>query len=442
MDEVLKEIQSSFQSNGDFIMLEQQYDEVKMVFFGLNTLIDFPSTMPVLEKLILSASKSHTTSLFIQTLGQKMEKSEQIQSEILKGSLILHIPELKQYFSIKAKSRTLERSIEAPMDESVLSGPRSSFNEELSTNIGLIRKQLLTKDIVIKNFTIGEVHQKQLSLLYLKGKTNQRLVEAILEQIEKRKKNDVQTIQDIMHLLDIATWTLVPKFNLTELPQEVSQALLKGKVVFIIDRLPLALILPSQITDLFFLENDRNFLFPIMLVVRFLRILGMLIAVLAPGLYIALVSVNPEVLRIELALSIAQSREGVPYPALLEVMLMLLVLELILEASVRLPKSIGPTITMVGGIILGQAAVDAKLVSNLLIIILAATMIANSTLIGFQNSISIRLSKYIVVLLAAIYGILGIIASIFIICSYLASLKTFDIPYINSKWEQGDTTSG
>lgn len=117
---------------------------------------------------------------------------------------------------------------------------------------------------------------------------------------------------------------------------------------------------------------------------------------------------------------------------------MLLVLELIIEASVRLPKSIGPTITMVGGIILGQAAVDAKLVSNLLIIVLAATMIANSTVIGFQNSISIRLFKYIFVFLASIYGILGIFAGLFIICSYLSSIRTFDIPYIPLKGEQGD----
>ncbi|WP_279326186.1 spore germination protein [Bacillus litorisediminis] len=155
-----------------------------------------------------------------------------------------------------------------------------------------------------------------------------------------------------------------------------------------------------------------------------------------------MVSVNPEVLRIELALSVAQSREGVPYPALVEIIMLLIILELIMEASVRLPKSIGPTITMVGGIILGQAAVEAKLVSNLLIIILAATTIANSTVVGFQNSNSIRLFKYLIVLMASMFGILGILAGIFIICTYLASVKTFGIPFINLSSSKGEMNSG
>ncbi len=188
---------------------------------------------------------------------------------------------------------------------------------------------------------------------------------------------------------------------------------------------------------MFVLESDRNLPPLIMVALRGLRIVGVLTALLFPGLYVALVSVNPEILRIELALSVAQSRADVPYPALIEILMMLLTLELIIEASVRLPKSIGPTITMVGGIIIGQAVVEAKLVSGLLIIVLAATTIANSTINGLQNSLSIRLFKYIIVILAAIYGVLGLLAGIVLVSAYLASIKAFDVSYLYLHLKKG-----
>ncbi|MGG0720509.1 spore germination protein [Robertmurraya massiliosenegalensis] len=442
MEEVWKGLCEAFRSNDDFFKIEQHYDELHIVFLGLHSLMDFPTTMQEVERVISDKVDAHEITAILQALGKKVEQQEQAQSEILKGNLVSYISDTNTFLSIKAKPRTLDRAIEAPANESVLSGPMNSFNEDLSTNLGLMRKQLVSKDLVVSSFMIGEEHEKEVTLLYVKEKTSQLLVDSITKLLKNRKKQNVETIQDLMKILGISTWSLIPKFRITELPLEVSQALIKGKVVFFIDRIPFALVLPSQLSDLLFSENDRNYLYPMMLMIRCLRIIGLLVAVLAPSLYIALVSVNPEVLRIELALSIAQSREGVPYPALLEVLLMLLVLELILEASSRLPKSIGPTITMVGGIILGQAVVEAKLVSNLLIIVLAATMIANSTVIGYQNSISIRFFKYIVVVFASIYGMLGIFAGLFIICSYLSSIRTFDIPYIPLKEEQGDTTSG
>lgn len=442
MEETWQRVWEAFQSNGDFFKTEMHYDKLQFFFFGLHSLMDFPSTMKEVERGIINQVDVQEIPEMLISLGQKIEKMEQVQTEILKGNLVSYIPAKKIFISIKAKQRNLDRAIESPYNESILSGPRNAFNEDLSTNLGLIRKELVTTGLIVNNNRIGGEHKKEISLLYVKEKASPQLVESIVKHLKNKKQKNVETIQDLMKILGISTWSLIPQFHITELPQEVSRALLKGKVAFIIDRIPFALVLPSHLSDLFFSENDRNFLYPMMLMIRGLRMIGIFVAVLAPGLYIALVSVNPEVLRIELALSIAQSREGVPYPALLEVLLMLLVLELILEASVRLPKSIGPTITMVGGIILGQAVVDAKLVSNLLIIVLAATLIANSTIIGFQNSLSIRFFKYIVVFFAAIYGILGIFAGLFIICSYLSSVRAFDRPYINFKEEEGDVTSG
>lgn len=259
---------------------------------------------------------------------------------------------------------------------------------------------------------------------------DKELVENINSLIEKNKSMDISNLQSMSKMLGFSSWDTVSKFNTTELPFHASQFLKKGRVVILVDQLPFALILPNLLWDMFIVESDRNFPFPIMITISCLRVIGALIALISPGMYVALVAVNPEALQIELALSVAQSREGVPYPALVEVIIMLVVLELILEASIRLPKSVGPTITMVGGIILGQAVVEAKLVSNLLIIILAATTIANSTLVGAQSSLSIRSFKYINVILSSLFGVLGLVVGLVFISSYLASLTTFGKSYL------------
>lgn len=257
--------------------------------------------------------------------------------------------------------------------------------------------------------------------------------------IESNLDKDIPNLLAFSKLLGFSKWTLISRFNTTELPENVASALRVGKVVLFLDRFPFALILPNLLMDMFAEENDRNFPLFFMIIIRFLRVVGLLTNMLIPGLYVALVSVNPDVLRIEMALSIASSRIAVPYPAMIETLLLLVILELILEASIRLPKTIGPTITMVGGIILGQAVVQAKLVSNILIIILAATTIASFTVIGFHNAISIRISKYLLLILSAIYGVLGLFVGIVVVCAYLASVSSFGFPYVYRWKARGDS---
>ena len=173
---------------------------------------------------------------------------------------------------------------------------------------------------------------------------------------------------------------------------------------------------------------------------RIFRVIGAVATLILPALYVALVSVNPEVFKTDLALFVAKSREGIPLPAFLETIAMVILVDLILEAIVRLPKSVGPAITMVGGVILGQAMVEAKLVSNLLVIVITAVVIASSAVIGMQNSLYIRLLKYPILILASIFGILGLSIGLTFTVIYLASLTSNDIPYITFHIEQkGDT---
>lgn len=423
MDSFLVEIDASIGGNDDFFQVHQDFGEFSFLLMGLKSLIDVQKTIQAIEDQVSSG-----------TMGELLHDGEEVIEAILEGKLIISsVGGNGSFFSMDAVAKTLNRSIEPPTNENTLQGPLSSFNEDIETNIGIIRKQIVSKDLYVKSFSGGGGQKRTLSVVYRKDSADRDYVSQVIHQIESNMDQPLHTIQDVTKMLGLSTRTLISPFNTTEAPQEVYRSLEKGKLVLFLDRTPFALILPSDFWDMFFLENDRNFSFPIMVSMRLLRIIGTLLALVLPGLYVALVAVNPEMLRIELALSVAQTREGVPYPAFVETIFMLLILELILEASIRLPKSIGPTITMVGGIILGQAVVEARLVSNLLIIILAATTIANSTIIGFQNSISIRIFKYLILILSSIFGVFGILAGLFAVCAYLAGISTFGVPYLKIK---------
>ncbi|ANS74718.1 hypothetical protein AWM70_09045 [Paenibacillus yonginensis] len=432
-------LEQRFKNDQDFTCITTFYlGPIPVTLVGYSTLIHFPDTLKLLALQAQHLTeKDEETLCFLASLGTVIESKnaeQQAAKAIVTGSLILlHEPSGMCVDIRSVIPQTLTRSIETPSTENVLRGTISSFNENIDTNIGMIRKQLIDERLQIKSFRCGQQKSTRLEVLYVKDKVSSDLLNRLLKQIEANQDTDTPNIRQLGLMLGFRKWEFTAKFHSTELPQSTAAALKNGKVVILLDRFPFALILPSLLSDMYVMEDDNNFQYPFILFLRMIRITGILITLLIPGLYVALVSVNPEVLRIELALSIAKSRVDVPYPALIETLLLLIILELILEASVRLPKSIGPTLTMVGGIILGEAIVSAKLVSNLLIIILAATTIACSTVAGYQNSLTLRLMKYAVLFLCSFFGIMGLVAGLVVISTYVAKTETFGIPYFQLK---------
>ncbi|MFC5649742.1 spore germination protein [Paenibacillus solisilvae] len=446
MEAILQELKDKFSNDNDFFAQRDYLFEAPVVLLGFRTLIDLTKTKLTLQKYIDTAIATKQTldelKLIIGEVKDKEINGNEAIRAITQGKLIIYFENDPTYVVAEPIMKLLDRAIEPPINENVILGSISSFTEDIHSNIGILRKQLNSDKIRVNSYFLGSDETTELSLLYYEGYVNMELIHKIITQIEKNKSKEINNLQKLSRLMGFNSWVTISKFNQTELPQEAANFLRKGRAILFLDRLPVALVLPAQFWDVFVLDSDRNLPLPLMLFLRALRIMGALVTLTLPGLYVALVSVNPEVLRIELALSIAQSREGVPYPAIVEILLMLVILELIIEASIRLPKNIGPTITMVGGIILGQAVVQAKLVSNLLIIILAATTIANSTIIGLQTTLSLRVSKYVIVILASIYGVLGILEGLVLVCAYIASLTTFGIPYVYFHTEKDEVKNG
>ncbi|MBM7564962.1 spore germination protein [Paenibacillus sacheonensis] len=434
MNQQIQKLRDQFSENDDFFMLQDSFLGTPVVLLGLKSLIDVVPMKLSLQTYHAAAIESHITlDAFKKVLGEADEAvgAHEIYGSILNGKLFIYFEADDSFVIMDPIPRALNRSIETPINENVMQGSQSAFTEDIATNVGLVRKQLQSDHLRVHTHTIGTEEAKDVALVYYEGRADMDFIRRIERQFAQNKNKTIENLQQFSkEILGFPTWSMVSKFNQTELPQEAAHSLRKGRVLLFVDRLPLALVTPGMLWDAFCLDSDRNFPLPLMLFLRTVRVLGALATLILPGLYVALVSVNPEVLRIEMALSIAQTRAGVPYPAIIEIIFMFVVIELTIEASFRLPKTIGPTITMVGGIILGQAAVQAKLVSNLLIIILAATTIANSTIIGLQQSLALRISKYVVVVLASMFGVLGILEGMLLICGYLGSLTAYGIPFV------------
>ncbi|WP_027084572.1 spore germination protein [Cohnella panacarvi] len=432
--ELLEHLRNRQRQDADLFIHRIFLDRYPVTLVGATSLIDLPQTVKLLQTQVRHVVASESPLLAISGgIGERIGQEELVKvfEAITEGKLIIIPDNADPCIKLFPISRKLSRSIEAPMTENVLRGGISAFTEDLDTNIGIVKKQTMTDKLRIHTYWLGSGLRRKATLLYMDGAVNSSFLRELQLAVESHSTQDVPDLQTLNTMLGFTRWSLVTRFNTTELPENASFALNEGKVVMFLDRLPFAIVLPSLVGDMFASDNDRNYPLFFMLAIRLLRIVGVLINTLMPGVYVALVSVNPDVLRIELAMSIAGSRVGVPYPAIVETVLLLVTLELILEACIRLPKSIGTTITMVGGIILGQAVVEARLVSNVLIIILAATTIASFTVIGFHNAISIRISKYVVLILSALFGVLGLFAGMIVISAYLASISSFGVPYLS-----------
>ncbi|MGG0179145.1 spore germination protein [Gottfriedia acidiceleris] len=433
MRDIIGEIKSNFSNHDDFFIEEELVDDTSIYLIGFKTLVDLTKSKLYVQQM---ANTSITLKMLLINLsGQINVETEDIIKAVLEGNLVIFSEDGELNAIVDPIAQNLRSSIAEPKNESPVYSSLDAFIEDINMNIGMIRKRLNTERLCHVSYQVGELEKRKLSLLYVKGKTPNSLIEKVNQQL-KGIKSDIETIDDLNKLFGQRKFNPVSHLFATELPIQAIHALKTNRMVLFLDNCPFALVFPHLLWDMLISVNDRNFPTILSFLLRFLRVIGAIATLILPGLYVALVSVNPEVFKTDLALFVAKSREGIPLPAFLETIAMVILIDLILEAIVRLPKSVGPAITMVGGVILGQAMVEAKLVSNLLVIVITAVVIASSAVIGMQNSLYIRLLKYPILILASLFGILGLSIGLTFALIYLASITTYDIPYITFQIEE------
>ncbi|WP_127486391.1 spore germination protein [Paenibacillus ehimensis] len=324
-----------------------------------------------------------------------------------------------------------KRSLGEPSSESLVRGPRVSFNESLADNTALLRQLGGSHTLCIVYTMVGRKAPKTAAIAYNSDIANDALVQEVRQRIARIDIDDVPDSGYIEQFIEDNHLTLFPQVQNTERPDRVNSALMEGRVAILLDGSPSALIVPVSISMLLQSPEDYYERWIPGTLVRVLRYIAALISTIGPALYISFISFHQGLIPTKLAVSIAGSREGVPFPSLIEALIMEVSIEILREAGLRLPKPIGQTIGIVGGLVIGEAAVQAGIVSSIMVIVVAITAISSFAIPQYSAGIALRIIRFGTMFSAAIFGLYGVILFFLLVCSHLAKLKSFGIPYLS-----------
>lgn len=322
------------------------------------------------------------------------------------------------------------RGIEKPNNEIVIRGPQEAFNELLRTNTAQIRKRLKDEDLIVEDVAIGKVSKTPCSILYIKDIVNERLIDEVRRRLDSIHVDYMLDSGVLEQLIEDSTIYPSPQILSTERPDYVSDLLVNGRIAIIVNGSPNVLVVPATAYELIHSAEDSYIRYPYANLIRIIRLIALFMALLLPGIYLAITSYHQEMIPTDLLLAIEASREKVPFPSVVELLLMELSFELIREAGIRIPGPIGPTLGIIGALILGQAAVAANIVSPILIIVVAVTGIGSFAIPSYSLGYSIRIMRFAFIFLSALAGFLGITAGIFVLGVWSTSLKSFGVPFM------------
>jgi spore germination protein len=353
-----------------------------------------------------------------------------LTSGVLFGSIALLVEGISVGFLLGGGNGKT-RSLEEPPSEALVRGPRIGFIENLSDNTALLRRYGKDQNLSIISFQVGERSKKELVIAYMQDIVDPNLVEEVKDRINKIKIDDVPESGYIEQLIEDNYLSPFPQVQSTERPDRVMSALMEGRVAILLDGSPFALIVPVTFNMLLQSPEDYYERWLAGTLIRLLRYFASFVALFAPSLYIAFISFHQGLIPTMLTFSIAATREGVPFPPLIEALIMELSIEVLREAGLRLPKPIGQSLGIVGGLIIGEAAVQAGIVSPIMVIVVAVTAISSFTLPQYNVGIALRMLRFIAMLFASVFGLYGVILFFLLLCSHLVKLKSFGIPYVS-----------
>ena len=377
--------------------------------------------------------------LIPQNNVKKIEEFSDAFYGVNSGDCILFVDTLPFCFDIEVKGFK-QRSVDTPNNEIVIKGPQEAFVENIRTNTSLIRRIVNNENLVIESVKIGDVTKTNCAVCYIQNITNGDLVSEVKFRLNNLGVDSLLSSGELEQLITDNNELGIPEVLSTERPDKATKYLLQGRVVILVNGSPYAIIAPATLVDFVSSPEDTNLNYKFGNFLRLLRFLAMIITLLLPGIYVAVTSFHQEILPTELLNSILAAREGVPFPVIFEIFVMEISFELIREAGLRVPSPIGPTIGIVGALVLGQAAVSAGIVSPILIIIVAITGIASFSIPDFSFGFHLRYYRFAFIILGYIAGFLGISLGLFIYISLLSSIRSFGVffttpfaPATNSK---------
>lgn len=351
-------------------------------------------------------------------------------TSILSGDTALFLDGYSKVVIISSRGWQM-RSVAPPETEMVVRGAREGFTETLRVNTALVRRWIRDPKFKIKQMQIGKRSKTDVALLYIDDIVNKDLLSLIKERLQQIDIDGILESGYVEQLIEEDWHSPFPQMLNTERPDKVAASVLEGRIAILIDNSPFALIIPTTLATLFQSPEDYFERWMISSLLRILRFTAAIIALAGPSIYIAFTSYHPGMIPTKLALYIAATRQGVPFPAFMEALIMEATFELLREAGIRLPVPIGQTIGIVGGLIIGQAAVMAGIVSPLMVIVVAVTAVSSFSIPSYSAAIAFRLLRFAFMLFAAVLGLYGIMLGFILMLTHLVVLKSFGLPYLS-----------
>ncbi len=354
---------------------------------------------------------------------------DDLSNKILAGDTPILIDGFDKAIILSTKGY-MNRGVPECSTEVVVKGSKEAFSEVFRINTTLVRRRIKDSNLKVKQSTIGKRSQTFVGVMYMENLVRPEVLTEVFKRLNKINVDAVLDSSYIEQYIEDSKLSIFPTVQLTERPDKASSALLEGRVCIIVDNSPFALLVPSTMNVFFQSSEDYYQRFEIMSFIRTLRFVATFLTLTLEGFYLCVSLYHPSMISLDLILKMSEARKSVPFPAVLEILFMDIAFELLREGGIRLPSPVGGTIGIVGGLIIGQAAVEASLVSPIVVIVVALTSVCSFLIPNDSLVSSFRLSKFLVILASAFLGFYGFCLSLILLTIHLCSLESFGIPYL------------
>lgn len=385
-----------------------------------------------LEELMLQEDKP---LLFVKesilTTGEiiELDHFKKVFQHLLSGYATLFIQHSNRCLAI-GLNQSKERAVEESSTQTVIRGPKEGFHESISTNIALIRRKIKDPRLRFENRTLGDVTHTKVAIMYIQGLVDKNLIQEVHSRIDKIDIEGVLEGGMIEEAIQDKKFTPFPTMYNSERPDVIAAGLLEGRIAILVDGTPFVLLVPAVFNHFMQSPEDYYQRFDIGSIIRFLRFICLILALFGPSIYIAITTFHSELIPYPLLLNLASQHEGVPLPTLGESLLMLLMFEILREAGIRMPRVVGQTISVVGAVVIGEAAVEAGIVTAPVLIVISGAAISSFVIPSNNLEISIRILRVIFMGLAGVLGLIGVMIGIIALTLHLCSLRSFGVPYM------------
>lgn len=428
-----EELKKTFNNSPDLVLQSFTVEQKKLVIFYLQYQVNKDQLNKSILDTLLTANHQWDAQSILNKVplgsGSTKDQLEPIADSLIQGSIGVYVEQDDCVVTFIAPELE-KRAVAQAENESLVFGPKIAFTESLITNLNILRWRIDTTDFQTEKIIVGEDIPTEVRIVYLKDIANEENVNTVRQRVKDLKINELPDTNILAQMIEDKSSSVFPQMVTTELPDRVCNSLSKGKVGILVDKSPTALVAPASIFSFFESTEDLYMRWNMGTFIRLLRMLAMFLSISLTPAYVAALTFHVEIIPSTLLVSLGKSRSNVPFPPILEALLLELLIELLREAGARLPTKVGQTMGIVGGIVLGQAAVKAGFTSNILIIIIALSALASFTAPSYMMGTAIRIIRFPMIILSGLWGLIGIFFGLSFLLIHLLKITSLGRPYL------------